>query len=254
MKLAKLLLFGAFGVAVYELVKGAGSAISPATEPLDTTQNPVDLTPDTPTLDLTGPTTATVQMPIPNVILDPPTSVTMLAFGAKVSADFRSKVVAICRSLGIDPSWLMAVMYSETDGTFSPSIRNPLGSATGLLQFTQDNVSFLGVSLAQLASMSAVQQLDYVQKYLAYWQQVKGKLTSVGDVYMAVFNPAHLGQALSTVLYWQGSAGYTGNKGFDTATNPTPLGYITIGMVWTWANLKLAQGFLPGFVWVGVIQ
>ena len=46
--------------------------------------------------------------------------------------------------------------------------------------------------------MTAVEQLDYVEKWLA---GKKGKLNTADDLYMAVFNPAHVGKPSDFVLY-----------------------------------------------------
>lgn len=62
--------------------------------------------------------------------------------------------------------WLAAVMDLETDGTFSPSIRNPTSKATGLIGFTNKTARRLGTTTNELAEMTAIEQLPYVRKYL----------------------------------------------------------------------------------------
>jgi hypothetical protein len=60
---------------------------------------------------------------------------TLIAWGSKVSPDFKQKVIEICKRLTMDPSDLMACMYSETAGTLDPHKWNG-DIAVGLIQFT----------------------------------------------------------------------------------------------------------------------
>jgi hypothetical protein len=54
-----------------------------------------------------------------------------VAWGKKVSAAFKAKVIAISSGLGCDPNYLMAAMAFETGASFSPSIRNPHSGRQG---------------------------------------------------------------------------------------------------------------------------
>jgi hypothetical protein len=51
-----------------------------------------------------------------------------ICWGAKVSKDFKAKVIEICKNLGVAPDYLMACMAFESGETFSPSIQNAAGS------------------------------------------------------------------------------------------------------------------------------
>jgi hypothetical protein len=121
-----------------------------------------------------------------------------IAFGAHVSFEFKQKLIQICGRLGIDPSHLMACMYNETAGTLSPSKWNPKHTAVGLLQFSGNSPKDLGTTLNDLASMSDVEQLDYVEKF---FQWCKGRLKTVGDVYCAMFRADAIGKGPDFVLY-----------------------------------------------------
>ena len=122
-----------------------------------------------------------------------------LCFGAKVSTYFRSYVREMGKRLGIDPNYLMACMAFETGRTFSPSITNAAGSgATGLIQFMPSTAQALGITTEELAAMSAVQQLVYVEKY---FRPRKGKLKTLSDVYMAILWPSAIGQPDTHVLF-----------------------------------------------------
>jgi hypothetical protein len=122
-----------------------------------------------------------------------------IAFGAKVSYGFKAKVIDICKRLGMDPNQLMACMYRESAGSLSPSKWNTRGAdAVGLLQFTGPTAINMGTTTAALAAMSAVDQLDYVEKF---FQPYKSRLRTVGDVYCAMFCIFGIGKPPDFVLY-----------------------------------------------------
>jgi len=124
---------------------------------------------------------------------------------------FKAKVLKIANNLEMDPDHLMAIMKVESG--FDASIRNGLGSgATGLIQFMPDTARGLGTTTDALANMSAVEQLDYVEKYLMPY---KGKMKTAADAYMAVFSPAFIGKGDDNVAYSSGSSGYNMNQGLD---------------------------------------
>jgi soluble lytic murein transglycosylase-like protein len=59
-----------------------------------------------------------------------------IAWGAKVSGEFKDKVIAISGRLRMEPDHLMAIMAFETGRSFDPAVTNHAGSgATGLIQF-----------------------------------------------------------------------------------------------------------------------
>ncbi len=103
---------------------------------------------------------------------------------------FKKKVDRVATALGINPSWLMAVMDLETAGTLSPSITNSLGY-TGLIQFGTAAAKEIGTTTTALRSMTRVQQMDYVQKYYQMWMKRLGiiKLNDFIDTYLIVFYP-----------------------------------------------------------------
>lgn len=126
---------------------------------------------------------------------------------------FLQKVEELANELEVDPDWLMTVFSFETAGTFSPSIRNPNGSATGLIQFLRVTAEDLGTSIDELASMTPIQQLDWVREYFI---DSKGDLRSLEDVYLKVFYPAAIGQSDDFIVGPPGSRTYNANRGFDT--------------------------------------
>lgn len=138
----------------------------------------------------------------------------ILAWGNAVSAEFRAKVLDICARLLIpDPSWLMACMRFESN--LSPTARNALSGATGLIQFTLGTAGRLGTTLPAIAAMSALEQLDLVYKYLLPYM---GRLNTLEDTYMAILWPAAVGKPVDYVLFGVkdvNAKAYIQNKGLD---------------------------------------
>ena len=128
---------------------------------------------------------------------------------------FIAKVRTISEKLAIDPNWLMAIMYFESAGTFSPSITNPIG-AVGLIQFMPATAKSLGTTSTSLKSMTAVNQLDYVYKYFLPY---KSKITNYIDTYFAVFFPLAIGKDDEWIIQTSGISSSLiakQNPAFDT--------------------------------------
>ncbi|WP_419912106.1 peptidoglycan-binding protein [Hoeflea sp.] len=144
---------------------------------------------------------------------------TEVAWGAvtekKHGPEFKQKVLAIANRLHCDPDHLMAVMAFETGETFSPKIKNAAGSgATGLIQFMPTTAKDLGTTTAKLAKMTALDQLDFVERY--FRRAVGSKpMISLSDVYMAVLFPRAVGKSESFVLFREGTKAYKQNAGLD---------------------------------------
>ncbi|MBL8908757.1 MAG: lytic transglycosylase [Rhizobiales bacterium] len=158
-----------------------------------------------------------------------------VAWGKRVSAKFKSEVIAISNELGCDPSHLMAAMAFETGETFSPSKQNSASKATGLIQFMPNTASSLGTSIAALKAMSAEEQLDYVQKYFA---PHIGKVGSLSSLYMAILWPKAVGKPDAYVLFAEPSKPYKLNKGLDANKD----GQVTKGEAAAKVQLKLNRG------------
>lgn len=104
--------------------------------------------------------------------------------------DFEKKMLDISDKLGINANWLMAVMMLESG--VNPKIVNPVGGATGLIQFMPKTAIGLGTSTENLKKLNHVQQLDYVYKY---FYPYRGKLKSGEDLYLATFYPYALNKS-----------------------------------------------------------
>jgi hypothetical protein len=163
----------------------------------------------------------------------------------KVTFDFRSKAAQVAKNLGMDINHLMTIMAFETAGSFSPSQKNGAGSsAIGLIQFMKSTAKNLGTTTTALSKMTAVEQLDYVEKYLSAY---KGKLNTLEDAYMAVLYPAAVGKDPSYVLFNQyetvngeekETLAYKENAGLDTDHD----GKITKNEVSVVIRKKLEEG------------
>lgn len=163
----------------------------------------------------------------------------MLVYESLVPISYRKpfieKVRDISAKLNINPNWLMAVMALETAKTFSPSITNSLGY-TGLIQFGKAAAQDLGTTTDALRKMSAVEQLDYVYKYLSKY---KSKFNSLTDVYLSVLFPYAVGKGDDFLIESPGisaSKFRNANPGFDKNKD---------GKVYVWEVRKKILEYLP---------
>ncbi|MCL1636173.1 LysM peptidoglycan-binding domain-containing protein [Luteimonas sp. SX5] len=132
-----------------------------------------------------------------------------------VTSEFITEVEAMAQRLGTRPEYILAVMSFETGGSFSPGQRNNAGSgATGLIQFMPNTARELGTSTDALARMSAVDQLQYVERYFNN-RSDPGELNTLEGVYTAVLYGSPRPDPNST-LFSQGSAAYRANAPLDT--------------------------------------
>jgi hypothetical protein len=162
-----------------------------------------------------------------------------IAWGAKVSAAFKVKLIEIARNIDVDPNYLISAMAFETGETFSPSAKNTNG-ATGLIQFLPDTAVELGTTTADLAAMTAVDQMDYVEKY---FDPYKNMLKTIEDVYMAILWPAAIGKTNSWVLFSKPSTQYNRNSGLDTDKD----GHVTKAEAAAMIKAKLLKGRGAGY-------
>lgn len=163
----------------------------------------------------------------------------VLVWGQRVDQPFRVKVREIAANLNFDPNWIMSVIAFETGKTFDPGIKNPGGSATGLIQFTEGTAKGLGTTTAALGRMTAVEQLDYVQRY---FEPYAHKVTNMGDCYMAVLWPIAINRP-DTYVMWEQSTGpyqreYAANSGLDVDRD----GKITRGEAVSRVNTAYREG------------
>lgn len=139
-----------------------------------------------------------------------------LAWGAKVSPEFRRKVIALAAEHACDPSWFMACIAFETGETFSAKAINPNSSATGLIQFMTGPGSWAAArdyTRERLMAMTDEEQLDLVREY---FEPYRGRLKTLSDVYMAILWPKAVGASENAVIFYgPDSREYLANRGLD---------------------------------------
>lgn len=114
----------------------------------------------------------------------------------KTTNEFRRKLYQVALEVGIPPGELASLMGFESAWTWSPSVRNPSGGATGLIQFMPSTAKMLGTTTDKLAAMTGVEQLDYVKAYLARMPRWR----MPGDAYLQVFWPSGVGKPDSFLI------------------------------------------------------
>lgn len=142
--------------------------------------------------------------------------------------DFEAKLDQISKKLGIPREWIARTIQLESRG--NPKAKNKSSSAYGLLQWTTARLKDIGVTLADLKNMDAIEQLDVVFKtYYPY----RNKVNSIYDAYLVVFYPAALGKPDTYQI--GGSAEYQGNKSLDTRYGNND-GKLTVADVKKWVD------------------
>lgn len=117
-------------------------------------------------------------------------------------ADFIAKVIKVAANLKINPNWLMIVMDHETGGRFSPSLWNPNKKYVGLVQFGALAAKDMKTTLTALSRMTAVQQLDYVEKYYKTWYRyIKiSTVSALEDFYLITLFPSAVNKGRNAVI------------------------------------------------------
>lgn len=125
--------------------------------------------------------------------------------------EFLARVKEVAQNINCDYKDLLAVMNSESG--LDPSIQNLAGyQAYGLIQFIPDAAREIGTSVDKLVKMSAVEQLDYVEKFYLKARETRGfgnKKFTAADLYAITFLPA---RANRNVLCVKGERWETGRK------------------------------------------
>lgn len=138
-----------------------------------------------------------------------------LAWGARVSPEFRTEVISIAKGFNWTPdhaSWLMSCMAFETGEEFTATVKNAAGSgAVGLIQFMPATATDLGTSIEALTAMTPERQLAWVEKY---FEPYAPRINSLSDCYMAILLPKYVGKPDDSVLFSDGVA-YRQNSGLD---------------------------------------
>lgn len=113
---------------------------------------------------------------------------------------------------GVDESDIMSCIAFETGNSFSPSIRNKISNATGLIQFMPSIARAYGTSIEALAKMSVIEQIHYIG---IHFKPYAKRLRDITDVYSSILLPRGVGKS-DDYVYWKSpSVAYTQNKGLD---------------------------------------
>lgn len=138
---------------------------------------------------------------------------------------FLRKVKEIAKELQFNPDWLMYVMHHES--RFNHRIVNGIG-CVGLIQFCPNGgLTASGLSSQQMASLSNVEQLEYVKRFFL---PIKGQAKNFADVHLYAFVPSSFSQRNNRAHVIGSEVGQAKlyadiNKGFDFNRD----GLITIG-------------------------
>ena len=134
-------------------------------------------------------------------------------------SNFVKRVEKIGNRFGLSPDIIFATMYFES--LMDPAAQNPYSRATGLIQFMPFTASALGTSIEQLRTMSAMKQLDYVEKFYESNKTLIPYVDSPEEAYFLVFYPYAVQKSNSDyVLGSEQSSGVVSviaqqNKSFD---------------------------------------
>ncbi len=113
---------------------------------------------------------------------------------------FLERTKEIANKINCDYKDLLALMNAESN--LDPQAVNRSSGATGLIQFMPKTAKELGTTTKKLRNMTAIEQLDYVEKYLVKYKQAAGfksyeRLDS-GDLYALVFLPGRAKREILT--------------------------------------------------------
>ena len=114
-------------------------------------------------------------------------------YGDLVNEPFAAAIVKTADDLDIDPFALTNLIFLESG--LNPRAINSRSGASGLIQFMPATAAGLGTSVAAIRSMSAVQQMLWVQEYLRRAQARHGSLRKPKDLMLSVFYPAYIGKS-----------------------------------------------------------
>ncbi len=157
-----------------------------------------------------------------------------LVWGGKVSCEFRKKVIQIAKNLELPQknyegaNWLMTIMALESAYSFSPKCgtfgKNPDENSKykyiGLIQFGKAAAEEIGTTRTHLMSLTAEQQLDYVEKHFKkkiYQNLLKNRTA----LYLAVNYPNSTSHASERnyVVYDNTKDAYDDNPMFKRETH-----------------------------------
>lgn len=135
----------------------------------------------------------------------------------KFEPGFLSDLEKMCKRLDMHCMGLISIIDYETGGSFRPDIKNPNGSASGLIQFTRETARSLGTSTSALRKMKQRKQLQYVEQYFRLMQKLRleADYSNPLDLALTIFQPSAVGKGSNHIIARQGSRAYRQNRGLD---------------------------------------
>ncbi len=128
----------------------------------------------------------------------------------KVTEAFLSDVEGMCSRLDMHCMGLLSIMDFETVGSFRPDIKNPRGSASGLIQFTSATANMLGTTTSKLRSMTQQEQLKYVEDYFEHWDRPHIDYSDPTQIALTIFHPNSRGKGDDHPIGIRGAKGERG--------------------------------------------
>jgi hypothetical protein len=138
------------------------------------------------------------------------------------------RVLELAARLGLSVDHVCALIAHESG--WRANAENPQTKATGLIQFMPKTARGIGTSVTALKAMTALEQLDWVEKFFARSfakQRAAGEAISPRDVAMAGLGSSFIGLPDDHVAYVRGQLGYNLNATLDRNQN----GELTLGEV-----------------------
>lgn len=145
---------------------------------------------------------------------------------------FIAKVIQVAKNLNINPNWLMVIMYFESARTFSPSKFSYTKNYVGLIQFGHIAAKDLGTTVLKLSRMTAIQQLDFVEKYYKMWfryLKISAPRAFV-DFYLITLFPSKVNKGHDAVIESKSIKGVAFARA-NRVFKPNSRGVITVGEV-----------------------
>lgn len=118
---------------------------------------------------------------------------------------FKERLRQVAANIGVAEDVLLTVMYKESAGTLSPTIKNSIG-CVGLIQFCPNPKSktekTIGKTTYKLSDIqnSGLNQFDYVEKYFKSLGFNNSHSSNAGELYGATFYPISKGKPINWVF------------------------------------------------------
>lgn len=174
-----------------------------------------------------------------------PDSNRMIAWGQlavdRYGIEFIEGVLWIEAELGINANYLMACMMFES--RLDHTARNPMSTASGLIQFMAFTARELGTTIEAIRSMDVMTQLSYVYRYFKRFADRGMDLSqwNLEDTYMAILWPAGISKGSDHAIFVSGRGrAYAVNKGLDANRD----GKVTVGEAAAKVRQRLDAGLM----------